>query len=70
MQMNLPTWPTHGPIRGVPLTRGSDVGSILRSFAIESGSNVLPEMSGTTPDRSRIAPVESRSPGFSAPGEP
>src|SRR5690242_7864520 len=70
MQTNLPTRPTQGPIRGVPFTRGNDVGSSWLNRVIEAGSNASPAMSGTTPDRSRIAPVESRSPGFSCPAEP
>src|SRR6188472_2274306 len=70
MQMNLPTLPTQGPMRGVPVTLGSDAESTLRSFARASGSSVSPAMSDTAPDKSRIAPVESRRPGLSCPAGP
>src|SRR5580692_12496154 len=70
MAMKLPTFPTQGPMRGLPLTIGSLPAAAFLILARPRGESASPERSGTTLDRSRMRPSASRIPGFSRPGGP
>ena len=65
--MRLPTPPTQGPSRGLPRTSGSLSIAALRILASPLGESASPAISGTTFERSRMRPFESRIPGFSRP---
>src|SRR4026209_2513267 len=58
------------PRRGLPDSFGKLCTSMARSFACPSGLKAPASMSLTTPDKSRIAPLPSRMPGFSLPASP
>src|SRR6266852_5242914 len=68
MAMKLPTRPTQGPMRGLPLTTGSLPAAAFLILARPDGDSASPARSGTTLERSRIWPSASRIPGFSRPG--
>src|ERR1700722_15727266 len=68
--MILPTFATHGPRRGFPVTRGSDAVSSSRNFFNVSGSSSRPPISGITADKLRISPLPSNSAGRSSWGFP
>src|SRR6266851_2586666 len=70
MAMKLPTRPTQGPMRGLPLTTGSLPAAAFLILARPDGDSASPARSGTTLERSRIRPSASRIPGFSRPGGP
>src|SRR5215472_17039288 len=70
MAMKLPTRPTHGPMRGLPLTIGSLPPAAFLILARPFGDRASPARSGTTFERSRIWPSASMIPGFSRPGRP
>src|SRR5256885_1486579 len=70
MAMKLPTRPTQGPMRGLPLTTGSLPAAAFLILASPDGDSASPARSGTTLERSRIWPSASRIPGFSRPGGP
>ena len=59
--------PTQAPRRGLPRTSGSLSIGALRILASPLGDSASPAMSGTTCERSRIAPLASMIPGFSRP---
>src|SRR6266699_5464610 len=67
MAMRLPTPPTQGPRRGLLRTSGSLSIAALRILASPLGESASPAISGTTFERSRMRPFESRIPGFSRP---
>src|SRR5207247_9485610 len=67
MAMRLPTPPTQGPSRGLLRTSGSLSIAALRILASPLGESASPAISGTTFERSRMRPFESRIPGFSRP---
>ena len=70
MQINLPTDPTQEPILVERSTTGSTERFLARNSSSELGFSTEPEMSDTTPERSRMFPLVSSSAGFSAPRFP
>ncbi len=64
--MNFGLPPTGEPMRGEPLTAGSDAGSSAASLARLAGANASSARSFTWPERSRSLPSLSISPGFFA----
>ncbi len=63
--MNFGRPPTGEPIRGLPLTAGSEAASRAAIFASEAGEKASPARSFTCPDRSRNWSDLSIRPGFS-----
>src|SRR5580692_10198378 len=68
--MIFPTFATHGPMRGFPVTRGSDAVSSSRNLLNVSGSSSRLPISGITADKLRISPLPSNSAGRSSWGFP
>ena len=64
-KFELPDPLTGTPTRGLPSTRGRVAGSMPLSASRAAGATSFAVMSGTMPDRSRIAPSLSTSPGRS-----